>query len=175
MQAGVVLVSLFLLLAACRKPQPPRPAPHSAESVLAAMMQQSKLLDEAAARNDLTYVHDYTYYFSTLTKAFASKLNVNERKRFDPFIQQFTSLTEQLDMASGRKHLEATQATLKQLRETVKELNQEYHRAKPSEKPRSAGWRPVNHLVLGLRSEPCAVKASRGIRRHVIAEEIFPA
>ena len=122
----VTLTVVLVCLLGCKKPQAARPDPHSPEAALAAMLQQAKLLNEAASRNDLTYVHDYTYYFSTLAKSLASKLNDEERKSLGNLFEQLSNLTEQLDMASGRKHLEATQASLTQLLATLKELQTRY-------------------------------------------------
>src|SRR4051794_12849774 len=117
---GKLLTGACLLVAACclcftgckKAQQPARLDPHSADAVLLTLIQQGKLLNDAAARNDFKYIHDYTYYFNGLAQSLASKLDDQQRQRLRGLFDKLSTLTDQLDHASGRKHLEATQASL---------------------------------------------------------------
>src|SRR5262245_39542851 len=117
-----VLSVILLSFSACKKPQPPKLDPHSADAVLMSLVKQGNLLNDATARSDFKYVHDYTYYFNGLADALASKLNEQQKERLGGLFTQLKSVTDQLDHASGRKHAEATQASMNQLLTTLKEL-----------------------------------------------------
>jgi hypothetical protein len=129
-----VLALLILCFSGCKKPQPAKLDPHSADAVLITLVQQGNLLNDATARSDFKYVHDYTYYFNGLAQSLASKLNDQQKERLGGFFDQLKSLTDQLDHASGRKHAEATQASMNQLLTTLKELEKQYHQLKNNAK-----------------------------------------
>jgi hypothetical protein len=130
----LALTVLWFGAGACKKQQPVRLDPHSSEAVLLTLIAQGKLLSEAAARNDLKYVHDYTYYFNGLAQTLSSKLNEQQKLRLRPVFDELSTITEQLDHASGRRHLEATQASLNQLQAKLKELERQYREMNPSDK-----------------------------------------
>lgn len=142
MMRGNLLVGLVLAMtAACfcmsgckRTSKAARLDPHSPDAVLLTLVQQGKLLNDATARNDFKYVHDYTYYFNGLAQSFASMLNPQQKQRLESVFGELNTITEQLDHASGRKHLEATQTSMNQLLTTLKELEKQYREMKQSEK-----------------------------------------
>src|SRR5262245_2749974 len=76
-----VLALLLLCLTGCKKTEPAKLDPHSADAVLITLVKQGNLLNEATARSDFKYVHDYTYYFNGLADALASKLNEQQKER----------------------------------------------------------------------------------------------
>lgn len=108
--------------------------PHSPDAVLLTLIQQGRLLNEATGRNDLKYVHDYTYYFNGLAQTLAGKLNEEQKSRLGVLFEQMSTITDQLDHASGRRHLEATQASMNQLLAILKELENQYRETKPKQK-----------------------------------------
>src|SRR5258706_10525209 len=120
-------------LLGCKKAPPPKPDPHSAEGVMLKLTQQVKLLNEAVARQDFKYVHDYTYYVHGLVDAFASKLNDSEKQKVGGLFDELRNLTDQLDHSSGRKHLESTQSSMSRLEAVLNELNKEFQQMKQTD------------------------------------------
>src|SRR6185503_20516146 len=105
--AGVMLVG-------CKKAKGPVAVdPHSADGVLARLQEQGRLLNEALVRKDFAYIHDYAYYFSGLTQAFFSKLDDSQKQHVRASLEELVGLANQLDHSAGRKHAEATEASLK--------------------------------------------------------------
>ena len=102
------------------------PHPQSAEAVILALIEQGKLLNDAAARTDFKYIHDYTYYFQSLADALASKLNASQKLEFDRLFNELKTITDQLDASSGRKHAEATQTSMTRLSAILAEMEKRF-------------------------------------------------
>src|SRR2546423_1824479 len=132
--AGIALaVAGAVCLIGCRKAPAPKVDPHSAEGVMLKLNLQVKLLNEAVARQDFKYVHDYTYYLHGLVDAFASKLNESEKAKVSALFDELKTLTDQLDLSSGRKHLEATQNSMNRLTAAMDQLSKEFQEMKRSD------------------------------------------
>ena len=132
--AGIALaLAAGLSLTACKKAPAPKTDPHSAEGVMRKLTLQVKLLNDAVARQDFKYVHDYTYYLHGLVDAFASKLNESEKQKVSALFDELKTLTDQLDLSSGRKHLEATQNSMNRLTAVMDQLSKEFQEMKRSD------------------------------------------
>ena len=122
----LALVGGGLCLVGCQKAKGPAPPdPHSAEGVLHQLQQQGRLLNDALARKDFAYIHDYAYYFTGLAQALFTKLNDEQKQRLRPAVEQLVSLSQQLDNSAGRRHAEATEATLQRLQAVLKDVDQQ--------------------------------------------------
>ena len=140
---GVMRVKLLILaqvcflvgglaLVGCRKSKEPAIDPHSPKGVMKAMQDQGRLLNDALARQDFQYIHDYAYYFNGLTQALYSRLDDANRQKFKAPLEELVKLGNQLDHSAGRKHAEATTASMQRLQEILKELDKEFQTFKQS-------------------------------------------
>jgi hypothetical protein len=118
-------------LVGCKEAKGPAPAdPHSAEGVMLRLQEQGRLLNDALVRKDFGYIHDYAYYFTGLAQAFFSKLNDDQRQRLRASLDQLVTLSQQLDNSAGRRHAEATEATMQRLQTVLKEIDQQFRETK---------------------------------------------
>jgi hypothetical protein len=117
----------------CRKAKGPAPVdPHSAEGVMRALQQEAKQLNDAFARKDFQYIHDYTYYFTGIANTLFAKLDADQKQRLRGSFDELFALADQLDHSSGRRHAEATEATLQRLQTVINNLDKQFHEAKPA-------------------------------------------
>jgi hypothetical protein len=126
--ATIFLVALGAV--GCKKAKVVAVDPHSAEGVLQALQVQGKLLNDALARKDFGYIHDYAYYFTSLTQALYSRLDDNQKARLRGPLSELSTLSGQLDRAAGGHHAEATEATMQRLTTELKELDAQFREVK---------------------------------------------
>ena len=127
----LILAQLCLLvgsvaLVGCKKAKEPPIDPHSPKGVMKAMQDQGRLLNDALNRQDFAYIHDYAYYFNGLTQALYSRLDDENRQKYKAPLEELVKLGNQLDHSAGRKHAEATTASMKRLQEILKELDKDF-------------------------------------------------
>ena len=130
--AGLALVVCDLCLVGCKKAeQKPKIDPHSAVGILQAMEQQTKLFNDALLRKDFGYLHDYAYYFNGLVLAMHSRLDDAQKQRLRGSLEELGKLTNELDHSAGRRHAEATTATLQRLQVILGELGKGFREKQP--------------------------------------------
>ena len=123
----ICLASSGLVLTACKKAQQPaRVDPHSPQAALQTIMVQGSLLNDAAKRKDFLFIHDNMYYLQSLTKALQSKLDAGEKERLGNLFEELAKVTNELDHSAGRRHEEATQASMQRLQEVLKNLETQF-------------------------------------------------
>jgi len=128
---ALAIVSLVAIgVAGCKKGKAAAVDPHSTEGVMQALQIQGKLLNDALARKDFAYIHDYAYYFNGLTQAMFTKLDDTQKSRLRGSLQELSNLSSQLDRAAGGHHEEATEATLQKLSAELKELDKQFKEVK---------------------------------------------
>ncbi len=131
--AGLVAAICGLCGPGCKKAKVTQTVdPHSADGVMLALQQQGKLLNDALARQDFAYLHDYGYYFTGVLQAFFTKLEDGEKQRLRAPLDELVTLGKQLDRAGGGRHAEAAEVTVKRIVEVLKDLDQQYHQVKHS-------------------------------------------
>jgi hypothetical protein len=104
--------------------------PHSPQAAMRAIMEQGDLLNDAMKRKDFQFIHDNMYYLQSLAKALYGKLEAEQKERLKARFDELTSVTDELDHAAGRRHGEATQATMKRLLELLKDLDGQFRTEK---------------------------------------------
>ena len=119
-----------LALAGCKKARPPAPASHSAEALLLRLNDQAQLLNEALARKDYQYIHDYGSYFTSLAQALFSRLNNQQKQRLSGALEDLIDLSGQLDRAAGGGHPAATDATVQHLQAVLKDIEKQFREIK---------------------------------------------
>ena len=78
---GFAVAVFGLCGAGCKKSKgPAKLDPHSAESGMLRLQEQGRLLNDALARKDFPYIHDYAYYFTGLAQTLYLKLTDEQRK-----------------------------------------------------------------------------------------------
>src|SRR5436309_220078 len=102
-------------LVGCKKAKVQALDPHSPAGLMQRLQEQGRLLNDALARKDFAYIHDYAYYFNGLTQALFSKLDDEEKVRLRGPLDELSTISSQLDRAAGGHHAEATEATLQRL------------------------------------------------------------
>ena len=114
-----------------KKAKGPAPVdPHSADGVLLRLQDQARLFQEAYARKDYTYLHDWGYYFSGVLRAFPSTLDSAQKLRLRGTLDELARVSSQLDAASGRNHSGATEATVQRIQALLQELEKQYRETK---------------------------------------------
>lgn len=127
---SVVLCSLLCSIGCKKAEQKPKLDPHSPEGVMLRLKEQSQLFNEAAGRKDFKYIHDYTYYFTGLAQALYGKLNDAQKERLRGSFDELLNLSNQLDHASGRRHAEATEASMQRIQLVLEEMDQQFREKK---------------------------------------------
>ena len=138
MQVGHIVRTCLVLLvcgsfvAGCHKKTEgaARINPHSADGVLLRLQDQARLFQEAYARKDYNYLHDWGYYFSGVLQAFNTTLNDSQRQRLRGTLDELARVSSQLDAASGRTHAGATEATVQRIQTLLQELEKQYRETK---------------------------------------------
>ncbi len=121
---GLAVAVCGLCGAGCKKAKgPAKLDPHSAEGVFVQLRDQERLLNDALARKDFRYIHDYGYYFTGLVQALFSKLNDEQKQRLRKSFDELLNLSMQLDRSAGGRHPEATEATLQRVKVLVNEID----------------------------------------------------
>jgi len=132
LRGGMTLFACVVCLLGCGKKAkaPPPVSPHSSEGVLLRLKDQARLFQEAYARNDYAYLHDWGFYFRGAVQAFASTLNYEQKQRLRGTLDELARVGSQLDSASGRAHSGATEATVQRIQALMEELDKKYHETK---------------------------------------------
>ena len=130
--AKVAVVACGLVLVGCGKAKEPVVDPHSPTGVMKTLQEQGRLLNEALARQDFNYIHDYAYYFTGVAQALYSKLDNAQKEKLKAPLAELVKLGNQLDNTAGRKHAEATKATMQRLQEVLQQLDKEFQATKVS-------------------------------------------
>ena len=128
--SAIGLLLAAIALAGCSKPQAPKLDPHSVEAVLLELVDQARLLDEALARQDYNYLHDFGFRFKSLTQAFLGKLDEQQRPKMRTQCLELLDLASQLDRAAGGNRADATAATVQKLGEALKATERLYRETK---------------------------------------------
>jgi hypothetical protein len=116
----------------CKKAeQKPKTDPHSAAGILQAMEQQVKLFNDALLRKDFAYIHDYAYYFNGMIPAMHSRLDDAQKQRLRGSLEELSKLTNELDHSAGRRHAEATTATMQRVQVILGEMAKEIREKQP--------------------------------------------
>jgi len=132
--AGLGLVAAIgLSFTGCKKAPAPGPDPHSAEAVMVTLVGQVKLLNDAAARSDFKYVHDFNFYLHGLLEALNSKLNATQKQDWAATFAELHGVIDQLDASSGRKHTEATQNSMNRLSAIVAQMEKRFQEMKQAD------------------------------------------
>jgi len=99
--------------------------PHSPQGIVQRMQDHGQRLHDALARKDFGYIHDYAYYFNGLTKALNSTLDADGKEKFRSSLEELNNLANELDHSAGRRHAEATEASIQRLQAIVKDLDKQ--------------------------------------------------
>lgn len=110
--------------------------PHSADAIMQDLQKQGQAFSDAVARQDYKYLHDYGYYFIGIIVAFNAKIDAADKERLKAPIKELLDLSNQLDRAGGGNHAEAAAATVKQIREVLNNLDQQYQQGKQAKPAR---------------------------------------
>jgi hypothetical protein len=129
--ASLALLMCGAALVGCKKKEPAPLDAHSAAGVMQRLQEQGRLLNDALARKDFAYIHDYAYYFTGLTQALYSKLDDEEKKGLRGLFEELISLSNQLDRSAGGHHAEATQVTMQRLTAVLQQLDKQFQQLKP--------------------------------------------
>lgn len=126
-----VLLLLSLGAAGCGKSSAPaQPDPRSPDGTLAQLVDQGRLLNEALARQDYGYLHDFGFRFKSLAQAFLGKLEETQREQMKNQVLQLLSIAGELDRAAGGNRAEATAATVQKLVAALQETERLYRETK---------------------------------------------
>jgi hypothetical protein len=82
-------------------------------------------LTAALEKNELRYIHDSMYYFKALLKTLSERVDEDKKARVDAVLRDLTHIAEAIDNSAGRGNQAATEANVRQLIETLKELETE--------------------------------------------------
>ena len=130
--AGFAVAICGLCGLGCKKAeQKPKIDPHSVAGTLQAMEQQTKLFNDALLRKDFAYIHDYAYYFNGLVLAMHSRLDDAQKQRLRGSLEELGKVTNELDHSAGRRHAEATTATMQHLQAILGELGKQFREKQP--------------------------------------------
>lgn len=94
------------------------------------LLEQGKLLEEALARQDYNYLHDYGYFVVSLAQALYAKLDEQHKGEMAKPVDQLMVLAKQLDRAAGGHRAEATAATVQNLVTLLKDMDAQLRAAK---------------------------------------------
>jgi hypothetical protein len=120
-----------LLLAACRKANPPAKIdPDSADATVQKIMEQGGLLSDAVKRKDFASVDDQAFFLQGLTKALHSRLDAERQQTLKGILDEVARVAEELDHSAGRRHQEATEASMQKLQEVLKEFEAQFKAGK---------------------------------------------
>lgn len=123
MRLGLCLALAGLLLSGCKKSaESSKPAPHSVDAVMEALVVHSNMLTEAAKRKDYRYVHDYAFYLKKLVQALYSKIELDQQEQIKNLCGEIVRVSDQLDASSARKLEEPIVAGTQRLQEIMKEI-----------------------------------------------------
>ena len=130
--AGLAIVLCGLCGDGCKKAEEPaRVDPHSADGAMQRLQEQGRLFQDAYARKDFRYLHDWGYYFNGVLQAFFLKLDDAQKQRLRGTVDELIRVSSQLDSATGRGHEGATEAVVQRIQTLLQELEKQYQESKP--------------------------------------------
>jgi hypothetical protein len=100
--------------------------PDSAVATVQKIMEQGVLLTDAVKRKDFATVDDQAYYLQGLTKALDSRLDAEQKQRLKAILDEVGRVAEELDHSAGRRHQEATEASMQKLQAVLKEFEAQF-------------------------------------------------
>ena len=125
------LVVMFSCGTGCERKTPRiEPFQHTPENTHQRIQELRGKLTEAIQRNDLRYIHDMMNYFKGLLKSLSVDLEGEKKQRINEIIRDLTVIADQIDNSAGRGNQAATEANLKKLVETLKELEGQFPNTK---------------------------------------------
>src|SRR6058998_2156597 len=120
---GIYFATAALVLAGCRKANRPVPIdPDSADGTVQKIMEQGVLLSDAVKKKDFATVDDQAYFLQGLTKALYLRLDPEQKQRLKASLDEVARVAEELDHSAGRRHLEASEASMEKLQAVLKEF-----------------------------------------------------
>ncbi len=120
-----------LVLAACRKANPPAAInPDSADGTVQKIMEQGVLLGDAVKKKDFATVDDQAYFLQGLIKALYLRLDAEQQQKLKTILDEVARVAEELDHSAGRRHLEATEASMEKLQAVLKEFESQFRERK---------------------------------------------
>jgi len=124
---GTSLVMTALVLTCCKKAKPAvQIDPDSAAGTVQKIMEQGVLLSDAVKRKDFATVDDQAYYLQGLTKALDSRLDAEQKQRLKAILDEVARVAEELDHSAGRRHQEATEASMQKLQAVLQEFEAQF-------------------------------------------------
>ena len=123
--AGLALTALGV--AGCKKAnRPVQIEPHSAEGTVQKIMELGGLLSDAVKRKDFATVDEQAFYLQGLTKALYSRLDAEQNQRLKAILDEVARVAEELDHSAGRRHQEATEASMQKLQAVLNEFEAQF-------------------------------------------------
>ena len=124
---GTSLVMTALVLTCCKKAnRSVQIDPDSAAGTVQKIMEQGVLLSDAVKRKDFATVDDQAYYLQGLTKALDSRLDAEQKQRLKAILDEVARVAEELDHSAGRRHQEATEASMQKLQAVLQEFEAQF-------------------------------------------------
>ena|SRR5688572_18599337 len=125
--AIVVLVGAGLVGGGCKKKAPKHDVAryNTAEGTHEKIQEMRLQITAALEKNELRYIHDSMYYFKALLKTLSERVDEDKKTRVEGVVRDLTNIAEAIDNSAGRGNQAATEANIKQLIETLKELETE--------------------------------------------------
>ena len=124
---GVSLALTALVLAGCKKAN--RAAtidPDSADATVQKIMEQGVLLGDVVKKKDFATVDDQAYFLQGLTKALYLRLDAEQKAKLKTSLDEVARVAEELDHSAGRRHQEATEASMEKLQAVLKEFEAQF-------------------------------------------------
>ena len=124
-------LAVALGLAGCRKASPPvQINPDSAENTVKKIMDQGVLLSDSVKRKDFAKVDEQAYFLHGLTQALYSRLDAEQKQNLKAGLDEVARVAEELDHSAGRRHEEATEASMQKLQAALKEFETQFKAGK---------------------------------------------
>jgi hypothetical protein len=123
--ASLALTALGV--AGCKKANPPvQIDPDSAVGTVQKIMEQGVLLSDAVKRKDFATVDEQAFYLQGLAKALYSRLDAEQNQRLKAILDEVARVAEELDHSAGRRHQEATEASMQKLQAVLNEFEAQF-------------------------------------------------
>jgi len=87
-------------------------------------------LSDAVKRKDFASVDDQAFFLQGLTKALHSRLDAERQQTLKGILDEVARVAEELDHSAGRRHQEATEASMQKLQEVLKEFEAQFKAGK---------------------------------------------
>ncbi len=124
---GISLATTALALTSCKKANRPAPInPDSADGTVQKIMEQGVLLSDAVKKKDFATVDDQAYFLQGLTRALYLRLDAEQKEKLKTILDEVAQVAEELDHSAGRRHQEATEASMEKLQAVLKEFEAQF-------------------------------------------------